>query len=728
MADEIATSETDIPQLLERGRTYFLAGQLSDAEDAYRQVLAIEPQNADALHLLGTVAFRAGNASAAIDLIGRAIALKPMAAEYWANIASILNSEKRHPQAGAAAAQAIRVRPDYAEAYYHLANAFEGCKEKEKSAVAFAEAINLRPQFVEAIIGLGNLLLTQGRPGEAVEHYRRAISHRPNSVDAHTNLGAALQQIGQIQEAINESRKAIQLKPDNADAYSNLGTQLLAIGDIEGAIAACQQAIQFRPTDPAAHNNLGQAYQAKEIPDEAIAAYLKALSLRHDHPKAWNNLGGVQFNQGLLDEAIASFDHSAKLSADESSAHSNKVYAVHFHPHYDREAIARDLRAWDEKLARPLMPSNPMFANQRDPGRRLRIGYVSPDFRQHVVGFNILPLIERHDRERFEVFCYSNVIKPDDMTERFRGLADHWRDIGGVSDEGVAALIRKDQIDVLVDLALHMAGNRLRVFARRPAPIQVSFAGYPGTTGMSAMDYRITDPHLEPQVATDSKYAERAIVLPDSFWCYAPTGPQPVVNELPAHSNGFVTFGCLSNFSKINLDVLEKWAAVMLRVPRSRLLLLAAVGSHRQRLVKSMADLGITEGRIVFAERRPRLEYLKLYQQIDLGLDTFPYNGHTTSLDSLWMGVPVVTLVGQTPVGRAGWSQLSNLELTELAALSEKQMVDVAVNLAHDLPRLAHLRKTLRDRMKASPIMDSAGFSRNIEAAYRQMWKAWVMA
>ncbi len=728
MANETTTSNADILHLLETGRAHFLAGRLPEAEDAYRQALAIEPQNPDALHLLGTLAFRAGNAPAAIDLIGRAIAIKPAAAEYWANIASILNSEKRHPQAGAAASQAIRLRPDYAEAYYHLANALEGCNEKEKAVIALAEAIHLCPQLVEALIGMGNLLLTQERADEAADYYRRAISHRPDSPEAHTNLGAALQQTGRIQEAIAASQLAIQLKPDNVEAYSNLGTLLLATGDADGALAACQKAIEIRPTDPAAHNNLGQAYQAKGMPDQAMAAYLKTLSLRHNHSKAWNNLGGVQFNQGLLDDAIASFDHSAKLSSDESTGHSNKVYALHFHPHYDRDAIARELKEWDQKRARPLMPSSPAYANNRQPGRRLRIGYVSPDFRQHVVGFNILPVIEKRDRERFEIFCYSNVIKPDDMTARFRASTDHWRDIVGVPDAAVAEQIRNDQIDLLVDLTLHLAGNRLLIFARRPAPVQVSFAGYPGTTGMSAIDYRLTDPHLEPQVAVETSASERAIVLPDSFWCYAPTDTQPDVNQLPALSNGFVTFGCLSNFSKINLDVLEKWAAVMLRVPRSRLMLLAAVGSHRQRLIKTMADLGVTEDRIVFAERRPRSQYLQLYQQIDIGLDTFPYNGHTTSLDSLWMGVPVVTLVGQTPVGRAGWSQLSNLDLTELAALSEREFIEIAANLANDLPRLSHLRRSLRSRMEASPLTDADRFTRNIEAAYRQMWKAWVMS
>ncbi len=728
VSDETTTTPPDIQQLLEQGLSHFLAGRLSEAEDIYRQILAIEPQQPDALHLLGTVAFRAGNTKAAIDLIGRAISVKPTAAEYWGNISSILNAENRYEQAGVAASQAIRVRPEYAEAYYHLGNALVGRHEGDKAALAYAEAIRLRPDFVEALIGMGNLLLTQSRPSEAVGFYRQAIARRPGFADAHTNLAAALQSAGQLHEAITENQLAIQLKPDAADAYSNLGTLYLTTGDIEAAITSCKKAIELRPQEPAGYNNLGQALQAKGLPDDATAAYLKALSVRHNNPKAWNNLGGVQFSQGMLDEAIASFDHAAQLSTTESTAHSNKVYALHFHPHYDADAIARELRVWDERRARPLLPASRSYPNDRDPGRKLRIGYVSPDFRHHVVGFNVLPLIERHDRSRFEVFCYSNVSEPDDMTRTFQAKADQWRNIVGVNDEAAAEQIRIDRVDILVDLALHLAGGRLLVFARKPAPVQVTFAGYPGSTGMQAMDYRLTDPHLEPPVSGDTRYAEQSIVLPDSFWCYAPTGPSPDVNELPAVRYGFVTFGCLSNFSKINGEVLEKWAAVMLRVPRSRLILLAAVGSHRRRLLDAMAALGVSEDRITFVDRRPRADYLALYQQIDLSLDTFPYNGHTTNLDSLWMGVPFVTLVGQTPVSRAGWSQLSNLEMTELAALSDKQFVDIAVNLAGDISRLAELRKTLHDRLRASPIMDAASFTRNIETAYRQMWKAWVMA
>jgi predicted O-linked N-acetylglucosamine transferase (SPINDLY family) len=296
----------------------------------------------------------------------------------------------------------------------------------------------------------------------------------------------------------------------------------------------------------------------------------------------------------------------------------------------------------------------------------------------------------------------------------------------GLTDAQFAAQVREDEIDILVDLALHTARNRLPVFARKPAPVQVTFAGYPGSTGLDTIDYRLSDPFLDPSDTDESLYSEQTVRLPHSFWCYDPLdcGDLPV-NALPAHTNGFLTFGCLNNFCKINDAVLCLWAKVLRAVPASRLLLLAPEGSHRQRTLDVLSEEGVARERIAFVSRQPRRKYLELYHRIDLGLDTLPYNGHTTSLDSYWMGAPVVTLVGQTIVGRAGLSQLMNLELPELITHTSEQFVQVATGLANDLPRLSELRSTLRPRMEASPLMNAPRFARDIETAYRLMWHRW---
>jgi predicted O-linked N-acetylglucosamine transferase (SPINDLY family) len=337
-----------------------------------------------------------------------------------------------------------------------------------------------------------------------------------------------------------------------------------------------------------------------------------------------------------------------------------------------------------------------------------------------------VPLIENHDHSQFEITCYAQVFKPDAMTDRFRGYADRWRDIVGISDEQVAEQIREDAIDILVDLGLHTTRNRLLVFARKPAPVQVTFAGYPGSTGLAVMDYRLSDPYLDPPGIADEKYSEKTVRLVDSFWCYDPLDCADIeVSALPALETCVVTFGCLNNFAKINDEILAVWAKVLGRVEGSRLVLLAPPPRLQGRILECLRLNGIDPGRIEFLGYRVRREYLQLYRRIDIGLDSFPYNGHTTSLDSLWMGVPVVTLVGERVVSRAGWSQLSNLGMRELAAETAEDFVKIAVELAWDLPRLAKIRLGLRERMERSPLMDAARFARNIEGAYREMWRNW---
>jgi predicted O-linked N-acetylglucosamine transferase (SPINDLY family) len=330
-----------------------------------------------------------------------------------------------------------------------------------------------------------------------------------------------------------------------------------------------------------------------------------------------------------------------------------------------------------------------------------------------------------HDRQQFEVLCYANVGQSDALTDRFRVASDGWRNIAGISDEEAAARIRADRIDILVDLTLHLANHRLLVFARRPAPVQVTWAGYPGTTGLETIDYRLTDPYLDPPGTSDEHYSEASICLPHSFWCYDPLTGAPPVNPLPALISGHITFGSLNNYCKVHEGVLELWAKVLGIVPDSRLLLLSKVGVHRQRAIEVFERCGVAGERIEWFTPAARPEYLAAYHRIDVGLDTFPYNGHTTSLDSFWMGVPVITLVGKTVVGRGGLSQAMNLGLPELIARTREEYVQRAAELASDLPRLAELRQSLRARMQASPLMDAARFTRDLEAAYRDMWCRW---
>jgi protein O-GlcNAc transferase len=645
------------------------AGRLHEAESLYRQILTQDPAHNAAMHLLAEIARQTGRDDLALDLTRRALALNP-------NLPSAHNN-------------------------------------------------------------LGNLLRDKGQLDEAIAAYRHAIALRPTYAEAHSNLASALKNKGQLDEAIAACRQAIALKPDYAPAHSNLGNILRMTGRLDAAIAACQQAIALNPNLPEAHNNLGNALRDNGQLDEAISAYRQTIALNPNLPETHSNLGSVLKDMGQLDEAIAAYRHAIALRPTYSEAHSNLVFAMQYHPRYDAEAIAEETRRWNRQYAEPLRSFIEVHHNDRQPDRLLRVGYVSADFRTHASAHFLIPLLKHHDRQQVEVYCYAQVVRPDAKTLQFQHHAAAWRNIVGISDEQVAAQIRQDRIDILVDLKLHTAENRLLVFARKPAPVQVTWLGNPGSTGLTTIDYRLSDPYLDPPAVSaveppgmdESVYSERTIRLPETFWCYDPLDGRDIpVSPLPAQTSGIVTFGCLNNFCKINDDVLALWANVLRQVPNSRLLLLARPGSHRQRTLDRLQKDGIDPTRVEFISNQPHEKYLQTYHRIDIGLDTFPCNGHTTSLDSFWMGVPVVTLVGPRSFGRAGWCQLSNLGLTELAAQTPDQFARIAVQLANDFPRLQQLRSTLRPRMEQSPLMDAPKFARNMEAAYRQMWHTWCAA
>jgi predicted O-linked N-acetylglucosamine transferase (SPINDLY family) len=474
-----------------------------------------------------------------------------------------------------------------------------------------------------------------------------------------------------------------------------------------------------------AYNNLGSVLRRAGKLEESIVALRQAIQMQPEFHQAHCNLGNSLKDAGRLDEAIACYRRAVEVNPSDHASHSNLVFAVQYHPDYDSAAILREALRWNVLHAQPLKQEIKPHENDRTPDRRLRIGYVGADFREHCQSLFTIPLLSHHNREAFEIFCYAHVSRPDARTERIRGLCDGWQFIVGMTDAEVAQQIREDRIDILVDLTMHMSLGRLLVFARKPAPVQAAWLAYPGTTGLAAMDYRLTDPFLDAPGSHDHDYCEKSIRLPDTFWCYDPLSEEIEPGELPALRDGRVTFGCLNNFCKASPRTLELWARVLQAVEGSRFILLAPPGRHRQTVRDFFQGRGIDGDRLEFVEFQARPEYLKVYRRIDIGLDTLPYNGHTTSLDSMWMGVPVVNRIGHSVVGRAGWSQLCNLDLKELAGQSDEEFVKTAVDLAGDLQRLKELRKTLRERMKRSPLMDAPKFARSVEAAYREMWKGY---
>jgi predicted O-linked N-acetylglucosamine transferase (SPINDLY family) len=616
--------------------------------------------------------------------------------------------------------KAIDIQPNSPQAHFNLAITLQAQGKMVEAIASFTRATQLKPDYAEAHNNLAIALERTGQLDAAIASYRRAIAANPNYADAYYNLGIPLHKQGQISEAITAYQQAICLNPNHVVAHSNLGNALAESGQVDPAIAAYQQAILLDPRYAEAHYNLGIALHRAGRLDEAITAQQQAIAINPNYPEAFNNLGNAYKDNGQITQAIHYFRQSIALKPS-AEAHSNLIFALHYDPASSATTIRDELAAFNQQYILPLRPL--MFSNDRAPTsqRRLRIGYVSPDFCQHVVGRNLLPLFEHHDRTAFEIFCYSNVRRADAMTERFRGLSEHWCDIEKLSDAGAARQIHADQIDILVDLALHTARNRLGVFAYKPAPIQICFAGYPGATGIETMDYRLTDAYLDPVAESTEICGEKPWQLGHSFWCYVPMADEIPVHPLPAQTNGLVTFGCLANFCKINPGILTLWTKVLQKISSSRMLIMAPTSSARDRLIQQFAASGIEAARIEFVGKQSRNDYLRTYNRIDICLDTFPYNGHTTSLDAFWMGVPVITLAGNSPVARAGVSQLSNLGLTELISRNEDEYVEIAAELANDLGRLAQLRQTLRARMEKSPLMDGKLFAAEIEKAYREI-------
>jgi len=704
-------------------------GRLDDAIAAYRDALRLKPDFAGAQNNLGVALRAAGEVRESQAAFRAAINTNPNFAEAHNNLGNLLIEVGRFDAAIAACRRATALKPSYGDAFNNLGNALMGKRTIADAVAAYRRALQINSNHVEAWNNLGIALYEAHAMEDSIAALQQALQLRPGYAEAHNNLGNTLRRLGRLADALAAYQAAIHLKPNYAQAHNNLGVVLWETGSHDRAIVSCKKALQLKPGFAEAHNSLGNVLRDRGDLDQAIVHFETALELNPEYAEAHSNLAVVLKDQARHDEAIEHATRAISIRPDHP-AHSNLIYLRHFRPDGDPIAIAREQADWHRLHAEPLVSNVAPHANVRDPQRRLRIGFIAPYFRRHVVGLNILPVLREHNHEQFEIFCYSDVIRPDPLTEQFRGFADCWRNIVGLGDDRVAELICKDKIDILIDLSLHLSGNRLLVLARKPAPVQATFAGYPGGTGLNTIDYRITDPYLDPPTAGDADAFEKPIRL-SSFWCYDESAMTAGMNEipqtgsLPAKSNGHITFGCLNNFCKVNDRVLQLWARVLQAVPNSHLLLLAPAGLARRRTANRFAQLGVATDRIEFVGHLPRKDYFKLYHRIDAGLDTFPYNGHTTSLDSLWMGVPMITLAGTTAVGRAGVSQLSNLGLTNLIAQTPEEFVQIAAGLASDIDQLSGLRSSLREKMRNSPIMDAKRFAGEMEPVYRTMWTNW---
>lgn len=754
-----------LAELLHEASRQVRAGRLAEARAIYHRALVENPQSIDALDSLAQLEFQTGHADVAAKLLRQAVSISPDSAHLHANLANTLAAQRQFDEAiplyrralalkpdspqvlmNLAAAlknqgsideatsvyrQAIALYPENADAYFKLAAVLKDKGDLPAAIEALNRAAVLRPDFSPATEQLAYTLHQAGRLQEAVVAYRRLIELCPDSREAYTYLGVALYDLGQFDEAIEAHRQSVRVRPDCAEAYDNLGAVLMIRGRRDEAVFQLQQAVALRPDYVQAWDHLQIGLRDRGDLDEAIAAGRRAISLNPNYMAAYRNLGGSFRDAAELDEAIACYRKAISTGQD-PEAHSDLLISMLLHPKFSPEEIWEEHARWNELYAKPLAPAQPRFQNDLSPDRRLRIGYVSPDFNQHPVGRLLLPLLTHHDHAQFEIFCYADVRRPDATTTQLQSNADQWRDTLRLSDEQLVQLIRQDRIDILVDLAMHTKNNRLLAFTRKPAPVQVTYLAYPGTTGIKAIDYRLTDPFLDPpdkgdipNIAKNRNVpftSEATVRLPRTFWNYSIPPEAAPVNELPALTYQRVTFGCLNLYCKVTPPMLRLWAQILLRVPRSRLLIHAPRGAHRERAREHFNSVGINASRVEFVDRQTPREYFHRYQQIDIALDTSPYPGGATTCDALWMGVPVVTIASRTALSRGGASILCNVGLPELVAHSEQGYLQIATALAGDLLRLSELRKSIRHRMRSSPLMDPVQFAHDVEAAFRQMW------
>ncbi len=579
-------------------------------------------------------------------------------------------------------------------------------------------ALAAQPRSVEAHARLARFLHLNVRHAESAAIFRAAVAIEPDRDDLHAELGHSLWAMGDAAGALAAYAPAIGKRPNDALIAMNLAHALAALGNRDQALTWMKHAVAINPSDPVLQMNLGVIhYQRGEI-DEASTHYARAIELKPDYAEAWVNHGNAALYTGNAATAVKRFDRALTFNPSLEQALGNIVLALSYVPDSGPSEILNRAREWDRRFALTVS-SQP----RRNGGHPLRIGYVSPDLGNHPIGHFMAGVFANHDTARFPFFVYAQRAVDDPMTQRLQRRAAGWRKTVGMTDEALIEHIRADRIDILVDLAGHTSGNRLRVFTARPAPLQMTWIGSIGTTGVSAMDYVIADRHHMPS-GSEANFIERPLRL-EQWVCYTAPDYAPPVGKLPAESNGYVTFGCFANPAKINTPLIEVWSEIMRAVPGSKLLLKYRwmdAPANRQRIVAAFADADIDASRILIEGESSHAELLARYGAVDIALDTFPYSGGVTTAEAIWMGVPVVTIPEARFASRHSLSLLSTAGLASLVAEDPAAYRSLAVGLAGDPGALAQRRETLRGQAAASALCDGERFTRALESAYERSW------
>lgn len=664
------------------------AGRLGDANDICRDILAAEPGHGDALNLLSDVAFRVRDFELAAGLARRAVAAASEVFIYHNSLGNALAGLGKVDEAVASFQRAIALGGDgHAQLHFNLGNAYRAAGRLDEAAGAFSAAVGRAPDFAEAWSNLGATFLDLGDAAAAIEALSTAAGLKPGDRRIAYNLANAHMNAGALEEAAELFRRVLAVAPEYADAWINLGHVELDRGD----------------------------------GSEAERCFRRAIEIEPDRAEAYLALAGVVADGA--GEAVAHRRAVLEMNPDLPGVHSSLLMCLHYGPEASAEELRDEHFRFGRRHAAPLQPARVSRREGRDPNKRLRVGFVSADFRFHAIAFLVLPLLKARDAAQWEAFCYSSTRKADAWTEAWRAASDGWRDVSRLDDAELSETIREDAIDVLIDLGGHAPGNRLLTFARKPAPVQVGWM-YVNTRGFEAMDYLIAD-RVHVADGEDRLYAERVVRMPGDYACFGPAEYAPPVAPPPALAKGHLTFGSFSELTKITPACVALWAAVLEAVPGARFVLdnfLLGRPEEAERLAAMFAAAGIAEERYDFRPGAPHADFLGHYAQLDAVLDTWPYSGGLTTCEALWQGVPTVTLRGERFCGRHSASHLSTVGFAELVTEDGAGFVAAARALTDDIAALSELRQGLRQRVRLSALGDTERFAADFTRALRAMW------
>ena len=702
------------------------AGDLLRACEHYRKAVEIAPQYAKAHLNLGIGLEAVGNIEQSRKSYETALGIDP--ADLYANynLGRQFFSKNALAEAEPLLRRAIDGNRDFVDARIVLARLLESKDDFGGAAAELEQALRVRPDYFGALCNYADLLMKLQRTDDAVSALRRAVTVQPRNFDANFKLGYLLFVKEQPAEAVLFLQAALRSKSNALDARALLVNLYLSQGDLANAVVEAEAALKLRPDWLDLLFDYCLILKRLVRLGEAEAVARRMIEIDRTYVRAYVTLGAVLVSQCRVQEALDVFNDGRRNCADTFDLESPEMFALNCKD----DISIDDLFARHVDYGRRLEQLHPArfepFDNVREPGRRLRIGYVSGDFQYHVVPLFLLPLLEERDRSAFEVYCYSTGDTADGMTERVRDMADVWHNVARKPANEVADLIHQDRIDILVDLAGHSGLPNLRVFAQRPAPVQATWVGYLNTTGLTRIQYRISDNQCDPPGLTDRYHTEKLVHLPHSQWCYRPFVEVECEREAPFERNGHVTFGSFNQTVKITSAVRKLWGDILTQVPDSRLVVVGVIDDRaREDLYRDLENAGVDRSRISTLPYIPIEEYYRWFGRVDVALDTMPFSGGTTSCDALWMGTPVVTAPGVRSWSRSAASILTTLGLQDWIAASPEDYVRRAVQFARNPSTIAELRRSLRSRMLESPLMDKRGFTRDMEEAYRHMWKSW---